>query len=308
MNAAPIRIATRSSDLALWQARHVADLLRNLDDELEVQLVHVSTVGDRDQREPLRQFGGLGVFTREVQKSVLEGTADLAVHSLKDLPTQTAEGLRLAGIPARGPENDALVLPAGSDIGDLEALPSGARIGTGSPRRQAQLWNRRPDLELAEVRGNVGTRLRKLDEGQYDALVLAEAGLKRLGLDDRISCLLRPPLLYAAVGQGALGIECRGDDTRSSELLTAISDPATHARVTAERHLLARLRAGCHAPLGVESRLENATLHLAAVVLSLDGLSRVDADATGPADAPDEVAEAVAAALWDGGAGDLLNA
>lgn len=280
-----IRVATRSSALALWQAKHVAGLISKAAPETTVEIVHVTTTGDRDQNEPLRAFGGLGVFTREVQRAVLDGRADIAVHSLKDLPTETAPGLWLAAVPEREETADALVLSAGAaGPAELEALEPGARIGTGSLRRRAQLLHRRSDFVFVEARGNVETRLAKLDEGQCDALVLAAAGLKRLGLANRISRRLEPPVMFAAVGQGALGIECRESDAGGMgfEVLHRLDDATTRARVTAERALLAHLRAGCHAPVGAATRIESGELILEAVVLSADGRQRLAEQGSAP--------------------------
>ncbi|MFG0333880.1 MAG: hydroxymethylbilane synthase, partial [Maioricimonas sp. JB049] len=199
-----VRIATRASSLAMWQAKHVAGLLAAQHPDVTVEIVQISTRGDRDLQEPLHAMGGQGVFTREVQHAVLDGRTDLAVHSLKDLPTQSVEGLCLAGVPERGPRFDALVLAAGSQLTSFNELPEGARIGTGSLRRRAQLLHLRSDLEMLEIRGNVETRLRKLDEGESDALIMAVAGLERLGLGERISQVLEPPMMLPAVGQAAL--------------------------------------------------------------------------------------------------------
>ena len=277
-----IRIATRSSNLALWQARHISDLIRAVRPEMNVELIYVSTSGDRDQSERLRDLGGLGVFTREVQVALLDGRADLAVHSLKDLPTEPVEGLTLAATPTRGPSVDALVMPIHNpDANNWSQLPQGARVGTGSPRRQAQLKHLRPDLKLLEVRGNVETRLHKLDEGQFDALLLAAAGLTRLGLGNRISCSMGPPVLYPAVGQGAIGVECRIQDELARTLLTRITDPETLAAVVAERSLLSTLRAGCHAPLGAFTQVVHDRLYVEAVVLTIDGSKRWMASASG---------------------------
>jgi hydroxymethylbilane synthase len=302
-----IRIATRASPLALWQARHVSGLLEQCPGVSGVELVHVSTQGDRDRSEPLRQFGGLGVFTREVQSAVLEQRADLAVHSLKDLPTRSEPGLTLSGIPARGPVLDVLVLRSSSPGTSLDDLPAAARVGTGSPRRQAQLKHAREDLDLREIRGNIETRLRKLDEGEYDAIVLAEAGLVRLGREDRISVRLAPPLMFPAVAQGALGLECRADDAGLMGWLAELSDRETFAAATAERELLAELRAGCHAPLGAFSRIDDRTLTLEAVVLSLDGRERLHAECSGTLDEPLEVGRELAALLRAEGVDRLLN-
>ncbi len=286
----------------------MADRLRALPEAPTVELVPIITSGDTNQTDALRQFGGTGVFTREVQRAVLDQRADLAVHSLKDLPTQSAEGLTLACVPERAPRCDALLLPAeAKEIGSVTELKENARIGTGSPRRQAQLLHLRPDLQLMEIRGNVDTRLRKLDEGQYDAIILAEAGLRRLGLESRISLLLEPPALYPAVSQGALGIECREEDDETRGLLDAIICKTTHAEALAERSLLRTLRAGCHAPLGVWCEITNDKLRLTGVLLSLDGLTRIEQSAEGELDAPEAVGVAVAEHLLAAGAERLLS-
>jgi hydroxymethylbilane synthase len=305
-----IRIATRSSGLALWQANHVAGLISKAAPGTTIEIVHVTTTGDRDQGESLRAFGGLGVFTREVQRAVLDGRADLAVHSLKDLPTETAPGLRLAAVPEREETADALVLPAGAAApAELEALKPGARIGTGSLRRRAQLLHRRSDFVFVEARGNVETRLAKLDQGQCDALVLAAAGLKRLGLANRISSRLEPPFMFPAVGQGALGIECRDGDegSRVFEALRLLDDAATRARITTERALLAHLRAGCHAPVGAATRIEAGELILEAVVLSADGRQRLSDCGRAPTTAAAQLGSDIAERLLRQGAQALID-
>jgi hydroxymethylbilane synthase len=303
-----IRIATRSSRLALWQAEHVSALLQIAAPETPVEIIHVSTLGDRDLTEPLRTLGAFGVFTREVQKVVLDGRADLAVHSLKDLPTDFVEGLCLAAVPTRGPVYDTLVLPANAAAGTgWESIPHGARIGTGSPRRQAQVRHARPDVELLEIRGNVETRLKKLDAGEYDAIILAVAGLERLGLEGRVTQPLTPPTMFPAVGQGALGLECRTDDAWLREILLRISHPETLAAVTAERSLLAELRAGCHAPLGVSTTATDAGLQLEAVVLSPDGRQRITAHASAIMTDAAALGRTVADLLKAQGADSLIN-
>ncbi len=314
-----IRIATRASRLAMWQANHTADLLRAHDSHLQIELIEVSTIGDRDKRESLQSLGGQGVFTREVQRAVLDGRADLAVHSLKDLPTAATDGLMLASVPSRGSTVDALVLPEGRDSGAAESvtesaneswhgvLPSEARIGTGSIRRQAQLLHHRPDLEMIEIRGNVETRLRKLDDGDCGALILAKAGLQRLGLDHRISVELAPPILYPAVGQGALGIECRAEDADLLEILNTIADEDSLATVIAERSLLHTLHAGCHAPVGVATRVESGELFLEAVVLSADGQQRLIESDAAPMAQAESLGREVAERLIQEGADALID-
>lgn len=305
--AGRLRIATRGSGLALWQSRYVASLLTTVDEGLEVEIVEVSTIGDRDRRESLAQIGGQGVFTREVQHALLDGRADLAVHSLKDLPTDPVEGLVLAGVPARAPRFDAFILPKGTALKSWSEVPLGIRVGTGSPRRRAQVLYNRPDLRFGEIRGNVETRLRKLDAGEFDAIILAEAGLERLELAERISLTLGPPLMYPAVGQGALGIECRADDAEVISLLGRVSDPQTRAEVVAERACLATLRAGCHAPLGVLSEIDANGLALTAVILSLDGRERLEFRSQGAVRSPETVGIAAAEGLLEQGAAKLLT-
>lgn len=301
-----VRIASRASQLALWQARHVTGLLQGIDPTLKVEIVEVSTTGDRDRFSALSQMGGQGVFTREVQTAVLEGRADLAVHSLKDLPTLPTEGLALAGVPQREQRFDALILPQGK-AGTLADLPPGAKVGTGSLRRRAQLLHQRPDLKLEEVRGNVETRLRKVDDGEYDAILLAEAGLRRLGWADRISAVLSPPLVYPAVGQAALGLECRADDEFTTQLLSQLTDPTAMSEVLAERACLAELRAGCHAPVGVLSRVEGDLLTLEGVVLSREGKERIWAEATASRQHAAGIGRAVAQLLMAQGATRLME-
>lgn len=310
MKRSVLRIATRASNLALWQANFVAGLLRALDPPQETEFVHVTTTGDRISDRSLSSLGGVGVFTREIQHALLVGRADLAVHSLKDLPTEPVDGLSLAAVPQRASPWDALVLPQTSApaTSGIRALPPRARVGTGSLRRRAQLLFLRPDLQVLELRGNVDTRLRKLDEGQFDAIVLAEAGLDRLGLASRISARLAAPDLFPAVGQGALGLECRAHDPAVRPIVERLNDPATWIAITAERRTLARLGAGCHAPVGVFSFIKDDELTLETVVLSPDGRQRLDSRASGSKAAPIVLADQVAHDLLAQGAGPLIAA
>ena len=326
--AGVVRIATRASRLALWQARHVARLLSRSDPGVVVELVEVSTEGDRDRVARLDAMGGTGVFTREVQQVVLDGRADLAVHSLKDLPTDSVAGLVLAGVPERGDTGDAVVVsqpvevtePHRSHLTGLEALSHGARVGTGSPRRAAQIKHLRDDLQFEGIRGNVETRLRKLDEGEYDAVVLAVAGLVRLELSERITAVLDPERILGAVGGAALGLECREDDRSTAGRLEAISHRETWLAVTAERAMLSRLRAGCHAPVGAQTGLAGGRLWLSGVVLDALGTRRVEARletdvalGDGPAafgefqGAAERLGEAVADELLAAGAAELIS-
>ena len=308
MSRLTLRIATRASRLALWQAQFVADQMRSLEPGLEVPLVHLTTTGDQVTSQPLSGLGGVGVFTREIQHAVLEHRADIAVHSLKDLPTVPTPGMRLAAVPLRAAPWDALVLPQDSQpCAALRDLPRAARVGTGSLRRRAQILHVRPDLQFLDVRGNVDTRLRKLDEGAYDALVLAEAGLDRLGFADRVTVRLMPPDVFPAVGQGALGLECRDDDERTLALLERLSDAATFASVIAERQVLNRLRAGCHAPVGVAVKVDQDAMTLEAVVLSADGTKRLESRQSGRLAEPLELGESVADDLLRQGAAPLIE-
>lgn len=285
----------------MWQARHVAERLRLQMPHLEVEIVRVTTTGDRVQSQPLRDFGGLGVFTREIQLCLLRGEADIAVHSLKDLPTTSVPGLMFCSVLEREDPADVLVLPMGR-TGDLQTLPAGSRIATGSIRRQAQLKFLRPDCQVCEVRGNVETRLHKLDEGEFDALVLAAAGLRRLGLTTRINQRLTPPLMFGAVGQGALGLECRVADARTAECLLSLRHEPSWWQVLAERSLLQTLRAGCHAPVGVHSHFEHDQLCLEAIVLSPDGTHRWQALSRGLPTQAVQIGQAVACSLLKQGA------
>jgi hydroxymethylbilane synthase len=300
MNA--LRIGTRGSPLALWQANHVAGRLRPLAAPRGVELVEIQTEGDV-RSGPLAQIGGEGLFTKEIQRALLDGRVDVAVHSLKDLPTAPVHGLTLAAVPARGPTGDALVSRRHAGFG---ALPAGAVVATSSLRRRAQVLHRRPDLRLVDIRGNVETRLRKLDEQGLDALVLAQAGLERLGLGARITEMLDPSWMLPAVGQGALGLECRADDLATRELLGRLDDAATRQAVLAERAFLRTMGGGCQVPMGAAAVVSGPTLTLRAVVLRADGGARIDAELSGPADAAEVLGARVARQLLDGGAANLL--
>lgn len=300
-----MRLGTRSSPLARWQAQFVADCLAALGHAVE--LVPVTTAGDVTTG-PLREAGGQGFFTKELQRALLGGRIDLAVHSLKDLPTDAVPGLALAAVPER--ENPADVLVCAPSIGasDLQSLPRGARVATGSTRRRAQLLHARPDLVMCDVRGNVETRLRKLDEGQFDAIVLALAGLTRLGLADRATQILPPEVMLPAVGQGALGIETRADDDATLAMLAPLNEPNSRQCVLAERAMLAELRGGCLAPVGAWGRIEAVQLRLDGVVLSVDGRQRLMASAVGASTDAEKIGKDVARELIDQGAAQLIAA
>lgn len=299
-----IRIGTRGSHLARWQSGWVADQLRALHPGLAVELVEIKTQGDRDRNSPLASIGGTGLFTKEIQRALVDGRVEVAVHSLKDLPTLEAPGLTLGAVPVREDVADALIAPRHRT---LAALPAGATVGTGSLRRRAQLLHARPDLAVVGVRGNVETRLNKALDGELDGVVLAQAGLHRLGLDGRITERLGPPGFLPAVGQGALGIECRTDDAATLALLAPLDDPATHRAVVAERRVLAELEGGCMIPLAAFARDLGGALALDAFVLDPDGRERVVASATGPTDEPDALGRRVAEILIGLGADRLLR-
>jgi hydroxymethylbilane synthase len=282
----PLRIGTRGSALALWQASHIAERLAQRHG-IKTQLVRIRTAGDRLQSVSVSQAGasadGKGIFIKELEDALLAGAVDLAVHSMKDVPTEAPAGLAFPAVTRREDVRDCLVSRDGRT---LENLPPGARIGTSSLRRQAQLRHHRPDLEMADVRGNVDTRLRKLASGEFDAVVLALAGLKRLGVADKVTQVLDTDVMLPAVGQGAIGIETRTDDRRASELVAALDDAETRACVTAERALLHELQGGCQVPLGAWARLAGGELHLEAAVFSADGREFVRRDDRGsPGDA-----------------------
>ncbi|HVL12242.1 MAG TPA: hydroxymethylbilane synthase [Gemmata sp.] len=299
-----LRLGTRGSPLALWQANYVAERLRPVVSPRRVELVRIETHGDRDQASALSAMGGFGVFTKAIQTAILDGRAHVAVHSLKDLPTIPEPDLELVATPPRGPTGDAFVSHKHRRFDDL---PEGARVGTSSLRRRAQMLNRRPDLDLIDLRGNVDTRLRKLDEQDLDAIVLAEAGLVRLNLADRIAEILDQSWMLPAVGQGAIGLECRADDEDTKHVVEALRDPATFSRVTAERAMLYALGGGCLVPIGTTSKAADGVLTVRGAVLSPDGRRRVVATHTGPADAPLAVGQELAAMLLAEGAGELLQ-
>jgi hydroxymethylbilane synthase len=300
-----LRIATRKSPLALWQTEHVAGRLRAAHPGLQVALVPMSTRGDQVLDRSLAAIGGKGLFLKELELAMERGDADCAVHSLKDVPMDLEPGFALAAILARADHADAFVSNA---FDGIDALPRGARVGTSSLRRQAQLRARRPDLELLDLRGNVNTRLAKLDAGEYDAIVLACAGLQRLGFDARIRARLDAPEWLPAPAQGAIAIECREGDAAVQALCAALDDPSTHARAAAERAMNRALHGSCHVPVAALARLEDggARLVLQGLVGSAADGRVVRAEAEGPATAPEAIGLQAARRLLDAGAGEFL--
>ncbi len=278
----PLRIGTRASPLALWQAGHVAGRLAELHG-VTPEIVRIRTTGDRLQYASLAQInsqaGSKGVFIKEIEDALLSGAVDIAVHSMKDVPAEIPAGLAFPAVPERADPRDCLISREGRKFADLAPQ---ARVGTSSLRRQAQLRHHRPDLTLAEIRGNVDTRIKKAEAGEFDAVVLAHAGVSRLGLAAKITEILSTEIMLPAVGQGALGIETRADDSETIRLLFALDHPATHSAVLAERALLRELEGGCQVPLGAWARLENGKLLLEACVFSPDGCEFVRREISGP--------------------------
>lgn len=268
MSQRTLRIATRSSALALWQAEFIKSELERMNDNISVELVKIKTQGDKILDVPLAKIGGKGLFVKELEEAMLDGRADLAVHSMKDVPMEFPEGLGLVTICEREDPTDAFV---SNQYENIDALPQGAIVGTASLRREAQLRAYRPDLKIHVLRGNVNTRLSKLDAGEYDAIVLASSGLKRLGFHDRIRYCLPDTISLPAVGQGALGIECRLDDEELRGMLDKLTHQDTWDRVTAERALNRRLEGGCQVPIAAYALLEGDTLWLRGLVGAVDG-------------------------------------
>ena len=301
----PIRIATRRSPLALWQARHVADLLRERNPGLEVSLLEMTTEGDRFLAAPLSQVGGKGLFVKEIEQALLDRRADLAVHSLKDMTSELPAGLCLAATPPREDPRDAWVSRTGER---LETLAQGAAVGTSSLRRTCQLLERRPDLQVVSLRGNVQSRLRKMEEQQLAGILLALAGLRRLGMEERVTEALAPEVSLPAVGQGVLAIQCRSDDARVLEMLAPLDHPPTRVVVSAERAFLARLEGGCTVPLAGHARLEGDQVHLCGMVGQPDGRKVVRGERRAPVAEAERMGRELAEQLLAEGGEEILRA
>ncbi len=306
MTQRTLRIATRASNLAVWQAEWVRQRLQQAHPGLEVELIKKRTRGDRFLSAPLSEIGGKGWFVKELETALVDGSADIAVHSMKDVPVNFPEGLTLAVICERGDPTDALVVRGDLDATDLAGLPRNGRVGTASLRRASQVRNLRPDLTTAPLRGNVETRLGKLDAGEFDAIILASAGLERLGRAERITARLGPPEFIPSGGQGAVGIECRSDDTEIQALLAVLEDAATSRCVRAERAVSRHLGGHCSVPLAAYATGGAGELELSALVASLDGATVLRAGGSG-AD-PEALGIEVAETLLAAGAGPLLEA
>ena len=305
MNSGTITIGTRASKLALWQAEYIEGELEKHHPHCHVELKKRTTKGDRSLDAPLAKIGGKGLFTKELEQAMLDGMIDLAVHSLKDMPTEVPEGLVIGAITERLDPGDAFVSVR---YRTMEDLPNGARVGTSSLRRRAQLLAVRPDLKILDLRGNVNTRLAKLDAGEFDAIVLAAAGLKRLGLGDRIRTILPRAMILPAVGQGALAIECRAEDMRILELINFLRDPHMTAAAMAERAFLRRVEGGCQIPVGVYAEVgEGDVLHVEAMIASVDGMRVCRSRSMGtPADA-ERLGIVLAEELLDLGGREILK-
>jgi hydroxymethylbilane synthase len=300
-----LRVATRKSKLALWQADHVAAMLRNAHTDLQVELVPLVTQGDRIQDRSLAAIGGKGLFIKELEVAIEELRADIAVHSMKDVPAELPGGLIIAAVLERADPRDALV--TNLRAARLEDLPQRARVGTSSLRRQAQLRALRPDLLIEDLRGNVDTRLRKLDEGEMDAIVLACAGLTRLGLESRITARLEPTVCLPAVSQGIIGIECRRGDARTRALLSVLEDPSTRTAMEAERAFAARLGGSCQSPIAAFAQLDQARIDLMGLVAEPDGSRLLRDSLTGSIENPAALGSQLAERILAAGAGPLLE-
>jgi len=304
MSPSPLRIATRKSALALWQAEHVAGLLRPLAAGRPVELLPLSTEGDRNLGASLAKLGGKGLFVKELEQALADGRADVAVHSMKDVPVLLPPAFVIGAVLEREDPRDAFL---SRRYPGFEALSQGARVGSSSLRRQCQLLHRRPDLRVEPLRGNVDTRLKKLERGEYDAVILAVAGLKRLGLAPTITSVLDVGLCLPAVAQGVIGIECRANDGAVRELLTPLNHAATWTRVRAERALSQGLSGSCNLPLAAYAELDGASLQLRGRVGSADGRRMIEGEATGLASDPERVGVRLAEDLLSKGAGEVLK-
>lgn len=306
-----LRIGTRGSALALWQANFIGDRLRE-SGGAEIEIVRVRTSGDRMQSssvaKPLAEYGAeniaKGIFIKELEDALLAGSIDLAVHSMKDVPTETPAGLAFPAITQREDPRDCLISRQGRT---LKTLPFGARVGTSSLRRQAQLHHYRPDLEVSDLRGNVDTRIKKLEAGEFDSIVLAMAGVNRLGLAGKITQVFDEEIMLPAAGQGALGIETRSGDVQTTEIVAILDHTETRACITAERAVLRKLQGGCQIPLGALAHVRGDTLHLEAAVLSLRGTEHVQSSEEGPVADAAAIGERLGASLLEAGADNILR-
>lgn len=299
-----IRIATRQSALAMWQSEYVKGRLELEHPGIDVQIVGITTRGDKIQDRPLVEVGGKGLFVKELESALLNESADIAVHSMKDVPMDLLTGMAIPVICEREDPRDAFV---SNQYSNIEQLPQGATVGTSSVRRKSQLQALRADIQFKDLRGNVDTRLRKLDEGQYDAIILAVAGLKRLGWADRISAALSVEACIPSAGQGAVGIECRAGDAQIQQLIAPLNHADSFAVVSCERALSRKLQASCEVPVAAYAQLKSGDLHVSGMVASLDGQQVLRTNVQGPADEAESLGVALAEELLQLGAADLLS-
>ncbi|MEM7469175.1 MAG: hydroxymethylbilane synthase [Pseudomonadota bacterium] len=304
MNASKLTIATRESDLALWQAEHVKSQLIALYEDLKVELLPIKTQGDRILDQPLAKIGGKGLFIKELQHALLEHRADIAVHSMKDVPIEDTQELAIAVILRRADPRDVFV---SRDYDNIATLPSGATVGTSSLRRKSQLMLLRDDLRVIDLRGNVPTRIKRMEEGKYDAIILAAAGVKRLGLENKIRASLSVEQMLPAVGQGAIGIECRSSDEKTRALIEPLADSDTTTCVLAERAMSRQLQGSCEVPMAAHAVLKNSVLSLAGLVASIDGRQLVTEALSGTAENPQELGKTLALRLQAEGADELIR-
>ena len=308
-----IIIATRGSKLALWQAEWIKSQIKNIYPDMEVELNKIKTTGDKILDVPLAQVGGKGLFVKEIEEAMLRGEADLAVHSMKDVPTDLPDGLHLSAICKREDPRDAFITAVSSQrsavskkINSISDLPEGAHVGTSSLRRMCQLLNKRPDINITQLRGNVDTRLRKLDEGEFDAIILATAGVKRLGYEARITEKISTEISLPAIGQGAVGIECRTDDEFMNALLAKLNHEETWICVSAERAFLKKLEGGCQVPIAAHAQLSDEQLIIEGLVGSLDGKTLIKSSMEGKPEDAEALGTALAEKLLSQGAGEIL--
>ncbi|MBK3332089.1 hydroxymethylbilane synthase [Persephonella atlantica] len=299
-----IRIGTRKSKLALWQANYIAQILRNHFPDVQIELVKITTKGDKILDVPLAKVGGKGLFVKEIEEAMLRNEIDIAVHSLKDVPTYFPEGLGLVAITEREDPRDAFL---SVKYNSLNELPEGAVVGTSSLRRKVQLKILRPDLKIRDLRGNVDTRIRKLEEGQYDAIILAYAGLKRLGLTDRVKQIFQPEYIIPAVAQGFLGIEARLDDEKTREIVSVLNHEESYLRATAERAFLRKLEGGCQVPLAAYSEISDGKLKITGFVSDLTGDRFFMDSITGDIKDAESLGETLAEKLLNMGAREVLE-
>ncbi len=312
MTKRKIVIATRGSKLALWQAEWIKSLLLEIDPDFDMELNKIKTTGDKILDVPLAQVGGKGLFVKEIEEAMLRGEADLAVHSMKDVPTDLPEGLHLSAITKREDPRDAFITAVSGQrsavsIKSFKDLPRGANIGTSSLRRICQILNKRPDLKITQLRGNVDTRIKKLDEGKFDAIILATAGVKRLGFADRITEKLPVEVSLPAIGQGAVGIECRVDDKFINGLLKKLNHKETSVCVRAERAFLKKLEGGCQVPIAAYAKLKNGRIVIEGLVGSLDGKTLIRDKSEGAPEKAESLGTTLAEKLLAKGAREILD-